>query len=47
MIVVAARPAMGKSTLALDFARAAAIKHNRPTIFFSLEMGAARSRCAS
>lgn len=30
---------MGKSTLALDFARAAAIKHNRPTIFFSLEMG--------
>ncbi|WP_454117592.1 replicative DNA helicase [Microbacterium lacticum] len=27
------------STLALDFARAAAIKHNRPTIFFSLEMG--------
>jgi len=39
MIVVAARPAMGKSTLALDFARSAAIKHNMPTIFFSLEMG--------
>src|SRR5690606_18181317 len=39
MIVVAARPAMGKSTLALDFARAAAIKHEQPTIFFSLEMG--------
>ena len=39
MIVVAARPAMGKSTLALDFARAAAIKHNHPTVFFSLEMG--------
>ncbi|GAB3603291.1 replicative DNA helicase [Microbacterium aureliae] len=39
MIVVAARPAMGKSTLALDFARAAAIKHKMPTIFFSLEMG--------
>jgi replicative DNA helicase len=39
MIVVAARPAMGKSTLALDFARAAAIKHDMPTIFFSLEMG--------
>ena len=39
MIVVAARPAMGKSTLALDFARAAALKHNYPTIFFSLEMG--------
>ncbi len=41
MIVVAARPAMGKSTLALDFARAAAIKHDQPTIFFSLEMGRA------
>jgi replicative DNA helicase len=27
------------STLALDFARAAAIKHKMPTIFFSLEMG--------
>jgi replicative DNA helicase len=39
MIIIAARPAMGKSTLALDFARAAAIKHNMPTIFFSLEMG--------
>ncbi|WP_261166735.1 replicative DNA helicase [Microbacterium sp. Marseille-Q6965] len=41
MIVVAARPAMGKSTLALDFARAAAIKHNQPAVFFSLEMGRA------
>ena len=39
MIVVAARPAMGKSTLALDFARASAIKQEQPTIFFSLEMG--------
>jgi replicative DNA helicase len=39
MVIVAARPALGKSTLALDFARAAAIKHNMPTIFFSLEMG--------
>ncbi|MCP2638296.1 replicative DNA helicase [Microbacterium sp. HD4P20] len=39
MIIIAARPAMGKSTLALDFARAAAIKHDFPTIFFSLEMG--------
>lgn len=41
MIIVAARPAMGKSTLALDFARAAAIHNNKPTIFFSLEMGKA------
>jgi len=27
------------STLALDFARSAAVKHDMPTIFFSLEMG--------
>lgn len=39
LILIAARPALGKSTLALDFARAAAIKHNMPTVFFSLEMG--------
>ncbi|MHA7154336.1 replicative DNA helicase [Arthrobacter sp. TMN-50] len=39
MIVVAARPAMGKSTFALDWARSAAIKHNMTTVFFSLEMG--------
>ncbi|WP_079153807.1 replicative DNA helicase [Streptomyces malaysiensis] len=38
MIVVAARPAIGKSTLALDFARACAIKHGRPAAIFSLEM---------
>ncbi|MFC5502241.1 replicative DNA helicase [Lysinimonas soli] len=39
LIIVAARPGLGKSTLALDFARAATIKHAMPTIFFSLEMG--------
>lgn len=39
LIIVAARPALGKSTLALDFARAAAIKHDLPAIIFSLEMG--------
>lgn len=39
LIIVAARPALGKSTLALDFARAASIKHNFPSIVFSLEMG--------
>jgi replicative DNA helicase len=38
VIIIAARPAMGKSTLALDFARSAAIRHNRPSAFFSLEM---------
>lgn len=41
MIIVAARPAMGKSTLALDFARAAAVGNDLPTIIFSLEMGRA------
>lgn len=39
LIIVAARPALGKSTLALDFARAASIKHDLPSIVFSLEMG--------
>ncbi|MFD7917925.1 replicative DNA helicase [Streptomyces sp. NPDC059740] len=39
MIVIAARPAMGKSTLALDFARACSIKSNMPSVIFSLEMG--------
>lgn len=39
LIIVAARPAMGKSTLALDFARNCSIKHNRPSQIFSLEMG--------
>ncbi|MBC7760216.1 MAG: replicative DNA helicase, partial [Candidatus Saccharibacteria bacterium] len=39
LIIVAARPALGKSTLALDFARSASIHHNMPSIFFSLEMG--------
>ena len=38
MIIIAARPAVGKSTLALDFARAAAIKSKLATVFFSLEM---------
>ena len=38
MIIVAARPAMGKSTLALDFCRAASIHNNMTSCFFSLEM---------
>jgi len=38
MIVVAARPAIGKSTLALDLARAASIKHGLASVIFSLEM---------
>jgi replicative DNA helicase len=39
LIVVGARPAMGKSTVAADFARGAAIKNKIPTLFESLEMG--------
>ena len=38
MIIVAGRPAMGKSTLAVDFARSAALHHGLATIVFSLEM---------
>lgn len=38
LVVIAARPAVGKSTLALDVARAAAIRHNLPVLFASLEM---------
>ncbi|MBM6700198.1 replicative DNA helicase [Bifidobacterium pullorum subsp. saeculare] len=38
MIVVAGRPAMGKSTLGVDFARAAALHHDMTTVIFSLEM---------
>jgi replicative DNA helicase len=41
LIIVAARPAMGKSTFALDIARNAAIAQNKSTLFFSLEMGRA------
>lgn len=38
MIVVAARPAIGKSTLAADFVRSASIKHGLASVVFSLEM---------
>ena len=38
MIVLAARPAIGKSTLGLDIARSASIKHGLTSVIFSLEM---------
>ena len=41
LVILAARPAMGKSTLALDIARNAALAKGNSTIFFSLEMGRA------
>ena len=38
MIVIAARPGVGKSTLGLDIARSAAIRNHQATCIFSLEM---------
>ncbi|MFD7705613.1 replicative DNA helicase [Streptomyces sp. NPDC059786] len=38
MVVIGARPAMGKTTIATGFARAAAIKNNIPTLLHTLEM---------
>ena len=38
LIIVAARPAIGKSTLGLDIARAASIKNGLASVIFSLEM---------
>jgi replicative DNA helicase len=38
LIIVAARPAIGKSTLGLDLARSASIKHGHTSAIFSLEM---------
>ena len=38
LIILAARPSMGKTSLALDIARNASIRHGIPTAIFSLEM---------
>jgi replicative DNA helicase len=38
MIIVAARPGVGKSTLALDFMRNISVKQGKATVLFSLEM---------
>ena len=38
MIILAARPSLGKTTLALDFARNVAVKHKTPVAIFSIEM---------
>ncbi|MDR2163027.1 MAG: replicative DNA helicase [Clostridiales Family XIII bacterium] len=39
LIIIAARPSMGKTALALNFALNAAIKEQATVMFFSLEMG--------
>jgi replicative DNA helicase len=39
LIIVAARPAIGKSTLGLDLARAASLRNQLTSVIFSLEMG--------
>lgn len=38
LIILAARPSVGKTSLALDIARNAAVRHNVPVGIFSLEM---------
>ena len=38
MVIVAARPGVGKSTLGLDFLRSCSIKHRMASVIFSLEM---------
>jgi replicative DNA helicase len=38
LVILAARPSVGKSSLMLDFARNAAVKHGIPVAIFSLEM---------
>lgn len=38
LIILAARPSMGKTALALDIARQTAVQHNTPVGIFSLEM---------
>lgn len=40
LVILAARPSVGKTTLALDIARHASLKHKTPTVIFSLEMSA-------
>ncbi len=38
MIIVAARPGIGKSTIGLDVARSCSVKHGMTSVIFSLEM---------
>jgi replicative DNA helicase len=38
MVIVAARPGIGKSTLGLDFTRSCSVRHGMTSVIFSLEM---------
>lgn len=38
LVLIAGRPSIGKSTLALDFVRSAAVRQNKPTLLMSFEM---------
>lgn len=38
LIIIAARPSIGKTTLALDIARMCSINHDKSVLIFSLEM---------
>jgi replicative DNA helicase len=42
MIILAARPSVGKTSLALDFIRFAAVTEKKKVVFFSLEMSSAQ-----
>lgn len=42
LVILAARPGMGKTSFVLSIARNAAIDHNKPVAFFSLEMSASQ-----
>lgn len=42
LIIMAGRPGMGKTSFVLSVARNAAIDHNKPVAFFSLEMSASQ-----
>src|SRR5690606_41859816 len=38
LVIIAARPAMGKTAFVLSVARSAAVDHQRPVVVYSLEM---------